>query len=528
MNPSTQASELTPRQFVRWMWRQLTSMRTALFLLLLLAVAAVPGSLVPQRGVDARAVQAFFQDHPTLAPVLDAIGMFSVYSSPWFSAIYLLLMLSLVGCIVPRIGVYAKALRARPPRAPRNFARLPGSGSFTTTASVDEVVSAGRQMLGRARIDVVQTGNGTELRAEKGYLRELGNLVFHCSILVVLVGVAIGALWSYRGAVMVTEGDGFSNTLSQYDEFNSGPLYDPDNLPPFGLTVDRMIAEFHSSGPQMGAPRLFQADVTYTERPGDEPQNYEIVVNNPLSLDGGDVFLIGQGYAPVIRVTDANGEVVFDDAVIFLPQDGTYLSEGVVKVPDAAPEQLGFQGFFMPTAVSTGDDAPTRTVYPGAVNPVVGLRMWSGDLGLDDGTPQSVYTLQKEQMTEVLGDDGEPFNISLSPGQVQDLPGGGSIEFVDLQRFARFQIADVPAKSLPLVGVSVGLIGLMASLMVRPRRTWITATTSTDEAGRTLTSVNVGVLDRVPRDETPIDLDAFLRDLQQALPTSNNLKETQT
>ncbi|WP_170931516.1 cytochrome c biogenesis protein ResB [Aeromicrobium sp. PE09-221] len=499
-----------------------------MFLLLLLAVAAVPGSLVPQRGVDARTVQAFFQDHPTLAPALDALGMFSVYSSPWFSAIYLLLMLSLVGCIVPRISVYARALRARPPRAPRNFSRLPGSGTFTTTASVDEVMAAGRRALVRTRVDVVQTDAGAELRAEKGYLRELGNLVFHVSILVVLVGVAIGALWSYRGAAMVTEGDGFSNTLSQYDEFNSGPLYDSDALPPFGLLVDRMIAEFQPEGPQRGAPKRFQANVTYTENPGDKPQRYEISVNSPLSLDGGDVFLIGQGYAPVIRVTDAEGEIVFDDAVIFLPQDGSYLSEGVIKVPDAAPEQLGFQGFFMPTAVSAGDDAPTRTVYPGAVNPVIGLRMWTGDLGLDDGTPQSVYTLQKDQMTEVLDDNGEPLNISLSPGQSQTLPGGGTIEFVDLRRFARLQIADVPAKSLPLAGVSVGLIGLMASLMVRPRRTWIKATTRNDGTGARLTSVSVGVLDRVPRDETPIDLESFLTDLQETLATLDTSKENPT
>ncbi len=42
---------LGPRELLRWAWRQLTSMRTALLLLLLLALAAVPGSVVPQRAV---------------------------------------------------------------------------------------------------------------------------------------------------------------------------------------------------------------------------------------------------------------------------------------------------------------------------------------------------------------------------------------------------------------------------------------------------------------------------------------------
>ncbi|MFD1859009.1 cytochrome c biogenesis protein ResB [Aeromicrobium camelliae] len=510
------ASELAPREFLRWMWRQLTSMRTALFLLLLLAVAAVPGSFIPQRGVDERAVEVYVMDHPTMAPILDALGFFSVYSSPWFSAIYLLLMVSLIGCIVPRMAVYAKALRARPPRAPRNFSRMPASGTFETSASVEEVMHAGRRVLGRARIDVVDdAGSGTtELRAEKGYLRELGNLVFHVSIVVVLVGVAVGSLWGYRGAVIVTEGEGFSNTLSQYNEFSSGPLFDAEDLPPFSFRVDRMIAEFQPEGPQRGAPKLFQADVTYTERPGEDPEQYEIYVNHPLSLDGGSVFLVGQGYAPVLRVTDATGEVVFDDAVVFLPSDGSYESQGVIKVPDAQPEQMGFQGFFLPTAVSAGDGAPSTSIYPGAVNPLVGLRMWTGDLGLDEGVPQSVYVLEKDTMTPVNDENGEPFNISLSPGQVQELPGGGSIEFVELKRFARLQVAQTPAMTLPLAGVSVGVLGLIASLMVRPRRTWIRARAG---EGGSPTVVEVAALDRVPRDELPEEIDDFLAQFRAEL-----------
>ena len=60
-----------------------------------------------------------------LGPIYDRLGLFNVYTSPWFSAIYLLLFVSLVGCIIPRIGVYAKALRARPPKTPRNLAGCP-------------------------------------------------------------------------------------------------------------------------------------------------------------------------------------------------------------------------------------------------------------------------------------------------------------------------------------------------------------------------------------------------------------------
>ena len=62
-------------------------MRTAIVLLLLLAVAAVPGSMWPQRSSDPNGVIQFFANNPQLAPVLDRIQLFDVYTSVWFSAI---------------------------------------------------------------------------------------------------------------------------------------------------------------------------------------------------------------------------------------------------------------------------------------------------------------------------------------------------------------------------------------------------------------------------------------------------------
>ncbi|WP_375000133.1 cytochrome c biogenesis protein ResB [Aeromicrobium sp. CTD01-1L150] len=508
---------LSTVQTLRWTWRQLTSMRTALLLLLLLAIAAVPGSVVPQRGVDSRATEAFFSRNPELAPWLDRFGFFDVYTSPWFSAIYLLLMISLIGCIVPRTGVYLRALRARPPKAPKRLERLPAAAAFETDVPPEEVTAAARRVLAGprllpARIDVVTEGASSEVRVEKGYLRELGNLLFHVSVVIVLVGVAVGALFGYRGAAIVVQGDGFTNVLTQYDEFASGPLYDTDDLPPFSLTLEQMTTRFWTEGPQRGAPRLFRASGTYSEDPAGAVEEFEIEVNQPLSLDGGSVFLVGQGYAPAIKVTDAEGDTVFDQPVPFLPQDGTYTSNGVIKAPDAAPTQLGFQGFFLPTAVSADEDEASVSAFPGPVNPLVGLFVYEGDLGLDDGLPQSVYTLDKSRLTQLENDDGTPFRVSLSPGQVADLPNGGSIEFSDLLLFARFQIASTPLAWLPLSGISIGVAGLVLSLIIRPRRTWVRA-----RQHGSVTRVEVAAIDRVPRDDLPNDLDDLTQHLKQTL-----------
>ena len=477
-------------------------MRTALLLLLLLSIAAVPGSLIPQQGVDAQKVASFRLANPQLSPILDRLGMFSVYSSVWFSAIYLLLVVSLVGCIVPRVAVYSRALRARPPRAPANLDRLPVSRRFHSDQTPEDVLQAGRRALPgrRYRVDVAEG----ELRAETGHLREMGNLVFPISLLVVIVGVAIGSLYGYRGAVIVTEGVGFSNTITQYDDFSSGTRFDRDTLPQFSLALKDMQAKFQLDGPQRGAPRKFEAIGQY-DVPGSPPRPFDITVNNPLKIGSTSVFLVGQGYSPVIRVRDGRGNVAFDGAVPFLPRDGSYTSNGVIKAPDALPTQLGFQGFFLPTAVSSGSGPPV-SAFPAAANPLLGLFAFDGDLGLDSGKPQSVYTLDKSRLNQITEPDGSPLRLTLSPGQVADLPGGrGSIEFVGLRQFARLQIASSPAAVLPLVGISVGVLGLIASLTIRPRRLWIKARR---DGGRTV--VEVAALSRVARGDIEAEVDGLV------------------
>ncbi len=517
-----EAPELSRREFARWMWRQLTSMRTALLLLLLLALVAVPGSVLPQASVDARAVEAYWLDHPQLAPWLERLGLFNTYTSVWFSAVYLLLTISLIGCIVPRTIAYAKAYAARPPKAPANFGRMPASSVREVevpdiTAAVQRAVAAlGGTGFWGARIDVVERDGVTEISAESGHLREVGNLVFHLAVVGVLIGVAVGSLFGYRGAAIVTEGDDFSNVLTQYDDFASGALFDREALPPFAFHLDAVDARFQLTGPQRGAPRSFAARGTWSAgTAADAEKPFDIRVNHPLKVGRTSVYLIGQGYAPVFRVTDAKGDVVFDDAVPFLPSDGTYTSTGVVKVPDARPEGLGFQGFFLPTAISTGKSEAPISAFPAAANPFVGLFVFRGDLGLDTGRPQSVFMLDKAKLKQVQTRDGAPFRASLSPGQVADLPGGGSIQFVEVRQFARLQISSAPFAWLPLGATVLGVAGLVLSLLLRPRRTWV-------RVSRTV--IEVAALDRIGRSGR--ELDDHVRQVTDAVLPSGAQEET--
>ena len=484
---------LRPLQFARWTWRQLTSMRTALILLFLLAVASIPGSLIPQQRVDPSAVIAFKTAHPTLTPIFDRVGMFSVYSSVWFSAIYLLLMVSLVGCIVPRAKVYAKSLGARPPRAPRNLSRFPAYATWRSDEPPADAAERASRLLKaeRRRVETYASDGGVVVSAEKGYLREAGNLLFHVAVLVVLVGVAVTGLFGFKGSAAVVAGAGFSNTLTQYDDFTPGSMFDPADLAPFRFTVDDFSVSWQRSGPGAGTPLSFHAQTTVSDRPGATPYSYDLRVNHPLVVDGTSVFLVGHGYAPIVTIRDGNGDVAFSGPVVFLPQDNSFTSFGVIKVPDAAPTQLGFEGYFFPTGALTGTGQP-YSAFPDADNPVLSLVAYSGDLGVDSGQPQSVYVLDKAGLEPYTMDNGAPQPLLLRDGQTVSLPGGaGSISFDGYQRWVKLQISRNPGKIVPLAGVLCAIVGLLGSLFVRPRRTWVRVRR---ESGRTVWEV--AALDR--------------------------------
>ncbi len=407
---------------LRFVWRQLTSMRTALLLLLLLAIAAVPGSIWPQRGIDAARVATYLDQHRTLGPWLDRLGFFDVYASPWFAAIYLLLFVSLVGCVLPRSRIHWHAMRAQPPRAPRRLERLPEHAELQVEASVEETVAAARAALRGKRFRIRKGVDGEDphtLSGESGYLRETGNLVFHTALIVVIIGIAIGHLFGWRGDRIVPAGETFSNTISAYDTLDPGPWVDTEALKPFSVTINKLDVTFEerARGAQFGAPRDFTAHTTTTEGPGQPERQQTLKVNGPLQFGGASVFLLGNGYAPVVTVRDAKGNVTYSGATPFLPRDNNYLSAGAIKVGAAQPKQLGFAGFFLPTAEPTFANGP-QSLFPDLKNPELAMSVWEGDL-YPGGRPSSVYTLDTDHLSRVTK-DGKPLLIRLVPGP--DLP----------------------------------------------------------------------------------------------------------
>jgi cytochrome c biogenesis protein len=461
-------------------WRQLTSMRTALVLLFLLAVAAIPGSVFPQRPVSAERVTAYFAQHPQLAPVLDTLGGFDVYASPWFSSIYLLLFTSLVGCVVPRLFEHFRSLRAVPPDAPKRLERLPQhAGPVERADDPSALAETVAGTLRRRRFRTVlreRDGGVWTISAEKGYLKESGNLLFHFALLTVLVGVGFGSWYGWHGNRLLVQGadTGFCNAVTQYDESKLGPRVDASDLPDFCLKLTTFTATYQATG----IPKAFEATVDVREDHGSWLSR-QFTVNAPLRLHHASVHLLGQGYAPVLRYTDRYGQTQ-TNVFPFLPRDTMLTSEGVATFPDANVDpktgkrdqglQVGFEGVYLPTV--SRDGSPTSS-FPAERSPALFLNAYRGDLGVDAGIPGSVYALNQGQLA-----NGELKQVSgvrpheLKPGETWTLDDGTKLEFVGTRQFITMSIRYDPTAELVLAGAVLGLVGLMLSLSGHRRRVW--------------------------------------------------------
>ncbi|MEV6347942.1 cytochrome c biogenesis protein ResB [Actinoplanes sp. NPDC051851] len=501
-------------------WRQLTSMRTALVLLFLLAVAAVPGSVYPQRSVNRERVTQYFTNHPKSAPILDRLGAFDVYASPWFAAIYLLLFTSLIGCVLPRLRDHIRAMRTVPPEAPKRMDRLPHHAPATASeeepaVAAERLARTLRQRRFRTRLRELPDG-GFSIAAEKGYLRETGNLFFHFAMLTVLIGVGFGHWYGWHGNRILVTGDdqAFCDSITQYDDSSLGPRVDAADLPDFCIT----LADFKATYQSTGQAKSFLATAKVTEDGGAE-QTRTFTVNDPLRLKHANVHLLGQGYALELRYTDKYG-VSQDKIVPFLPTDAMLTSEGVAQFPDVNidpdtgkrddTQQMGFEGVYLPTASTDGSASST---YPAEDDPVLYLSAYRGNLGLDVGIPGSVYALDRDQISsgdlkKISGDRPQ----ALHKGESWTLDDGSKLEFVGTRKYATLSIRYDPTQTSVLAGAVTGLIGLMLSLFVHRRRVWFRVLPADDrQAGGSV--IEAGGL---PRTDYPGFADEFATLSKQA------------
>nr|WP_154736796.1 cytochrome c biogenesis protein ResB [Corynebacterium guaraldiae] len=476
-------------------------MRTALALLFLLAIAAIPGSLLPQRSLNESNVNDFIETNGKVAEIYDKLQLFDVFSSVWFQAIYVLLMISLVGCIIPRSWDHYKAYRTPPTRAPKYLEKMPLNATGHSEKSPEEIAAATKAMLKKWRVSEVSPekdrAGAQSFSAERGYARELCNLIFHIALVAILLTMAAGRLVHYEGQVIVVteknsqgqtqeqpQSTEFCNTsTSVYDSFRAGPLFDGTGLHPFCFKAHDFTADYLPNG----QAEMFTSDVSYAA--GDDIftdpetwEDYKLQVNHPLRIDNNRVYLQGHGFAPTMTVEWPNGEKR-TQTIQFQPNDTTFfLSSGVMRFdppsgmyPDLferRQNQIAIQGLFAPTAEWSGENGKLlQSSYPAMLDPAVAIDIYRGDAGLDTGKPQSFFSLDSSLVHS--GQLQKIDRVNLTQGESVTLDDGTKVTFDGASEFANYQVSYDPFQSWVLVSALVMLVSLVGSLVIKRRRVWV-------------------------------------------------------
>ncbi|OXM71502.1 cytochrome c biogenesis protein ResB [Amycolatopsis vastitatis] len=484
--------------FLRNTWRGLTSMRTALVLLFLLALAALPGALLPQRKLNAPKVDDYIAAHGWWGTLLDKLEFYDVYSSIWFSAIYLLLMISLIGCLTPRSFEYVRAMRAKPVLTPRNLSRMPhyrlGRGKADVSDAAAEIAAVHKQLSGWRRIEREEDGGVRTISAERGFLRETGNLIFHFSMLGLIVFFALGKLYGYEGQVIVqADGSTFCNAgIYNYDSFNAGLRVDGTDLDPFCVKVNDFTARYTQSG----QPDYYHSNIEYQSGQDLETNTwrpYGLEVNSPLRTAGDRVYLLGHGYSPKFTVTFPDGTRRTLNTQWRTVDPSTMLAEGATKFdqPGITDEvqrrtrQLAVTGLFAPTAFLHGNVLTSSAPEPD--DPAVAVDILRGDLGLDAGRGQSVF-----EVDQSLVDDGRLKKIArenLKVGQEIKLDDGTKVRFDGVGQWVSLQVSHDPTQGFVLGFAVAMFVGLGASLLVKRRRLWVRVKPGTEDEPGTVIEV---------------------------------------
>lgn len=487
----------TFNRVLRATWHWLTSMRTALVLLFLLALAAIPGALLPQRTVSATLVDDFLAANPTMGPIYDRLQLFNVFGSTWFIAIVILLMVSLVGCIIPRTMEHWRAFRAKPTRAPKFLHRMPLHAEGVVDKPMREVEADLGRILKRwntASYSPKQDRAGVfSISAEKGYTRELMNLLFHIGLVGMIIAFTAGRMVFYEGQVIVVTNSAseyavpveqsreFCNTSpANFDVFRAGPLFDGTGLTPFCFEAHNFSADYLNNGQANG----FASDISYTEDISADKANWEdytLRVNHPLRVGGDRVYLQGHGFAPQVTVTWPDGESR-TQMIQYRPTDvQNFLSTGVMRFdppagtyPDLGERrqnQLAIEGVFAPTAEWIGPNGDQlASAFPAMTDPAMAVDIYLGDAGLDTGRPQNIFTLDQSLIADGRLEKLDRVNLEL--GQEVIIDGGITVRFDGAAEYANFQVAKDPTQ-LWALGTTVVMLGsLIGSVTIKRRRIW--------------------------------------------------------
>jgi cytochrome c biogenesis protein len=299
--PSVDASDLLNR-----LWRFFISMRTGLWLILALGLLSLAGTLLAQAPAGMTSDPAAYASWVTSihskyggwTPVLDKLGMFSVFTSIWFKSISVLLTTSVLACSVNRAPrLWKLAFHPRTRMSETFFTHAPLRASVLLNTNPDTATDFVRDVLKSHRFRTItdSDNDGQNLYADRFRWGPFGTVMAHLSFVLILVGFFLSATTGFKDT-------NFTAPVGEKVAVGHGT----------GLTVE--ARSFTDAYYPDGRPSDYAADVILYKN-GVAVDRQTIRVNHPMKRDGVAFYQSFFGVAAGMKVTDAAGKTVYGQSV---------------------------------------------------------------------------------------------------------------------------------------------------------------------------------------------------------------------
>jgi cytochrome c biogenesis protein len=409
------------------LWRFFISMRTGLVLILGLGLLSLIGTLLQQAPAGMTADPATYASwlasvHPQYGgwtPVLNALGLFAVFTSIWFKAITVLLVTSVLACSVNRAPrLWKLAFNPRTRMGETFFTHAPLSAAVLVPTEPDAAVNDVRTVLHSHRFRAV-TDPGDEqinLYADRFRWGPFGTVIAHLSFVMILLGFFLSATTGFKNT-------NFTDTVGSRVPVGFGT----------GLSVE--ATSFSDTYYTDGSPKDYASDLVLYKN-GVPVQSQTVRVNHPMRFGGVSFYQSFFGDAASMQVKDSAGKTVYGDSVplTFTSNDGKH-TVGEFAIP---AQQLSVY------VITAASGQPDPNIAAGQVQ-----------LEVDKAGQSSPLA------TEVVN-QGKPTTIA-----------GLSYTFQRTRQFTGLIVANDPGAIWVWIGSALLVLGLLLVFFFPHRRLWV-------------------------------------------------------
>ncbi|UCC41592.1 MAG: cytochrome c biogenesis protein ResB [Candidatus Aminicenantes bacterium] len=250
-----------------------SSVKLAIVLLIIITIASIVGTLIPQN----RSLAEYAARHGQFANLFNRLQLTSLYQSFWFIGLLILFSLNILVCTLMRISPkWKRAFQSKFIKERKKILVLKIKESFQKNWSLSKTTEELKKALSsrRYRLKEVSEENKTFFLARKRILGLFGSDIVHLGLLIILAGGIISGISGFKTNLNISEG-----------QVLSIPKAD------FKLRLDKFETEYYPNG----SDKDWKSTLTVIEN-NESRLSKTVEVNHPLSYKGFVFYQSGYGW----------------------------------------------------------------------------------------------------------------------------------------------------------------------------------------------------------------------------------------